>query len=606
MSWFRNMGGKGKKKQAASGARSLSTRGVNYSTSPLLASKTPPWRSRFLVAMVGLSFTGLLGRALYVQVIDTQFFQKQGEARYAHTLELPASRGRIADRTGKVLATSVAVPSFWAIPKDVDEDPTKRRALARILGVSNAELDKKLDPASRFVWLRRLADDDTAAQIKALDLKGVFQDREYRRKYPEGEASAHVVGFTNADDKGQEGIELAFQKQLQGRDGSRAVVKDRLGRVIEDIGESTPALNGQDIDLSIDSTIQFFAYQRIRDAVLSNKAKAGSVVVLDAQSGELLALANYPSYDPGNRVNLSGEQLRNRALTDMAEPGSTMKPFTIGLALETGRVRPDTVVQTAPHSLVISGFAPSDDEPHASLTVSEVVQKSSNIGAARLGLQMQPREMYDMYMALGLGQRPQIEFPGAAAGRVRPYKSWRPIEQATMSYGYGLSVSLLQLAHAYTAFAHDGEIVPITIRKQPDGAMAKGVRVFSSKTAAEVRDMLSMVTATGGTAAGAKVDGYRVGGKTGTARKQQGKGYGGNKYRAWFVGMAPIDHPRIVVAVMVDEPGAGIIFGGLVSAPVFSKLAPQALRILGVPPEVDVKSQIVTAQSSVPDKRGAQ
>ncbi|MDY0743092.1 penicillin-binding protein 2 [Paucibacter sp. R3-3] len=582
------------------GARALSTRGVNYSTSPLLASKTPPWRSRFLVALVGLAFAGLLVRALFVQVIDTQFFQKQGEARYAHTLELPASRGRISDREGKVLAASVAVPSFWAIPKDVDEDPAKRAQLAKILGISNAELEKKLDPASRFVWLRRLADDDTAAKIKALGLKGIVQDREYKRKYPEGEASAHVVGFTNADDKGQEGIELAFQKDLQGRDGSRAVVKDRLGRVIDDIGESTPAVNGSDIDLSIDSTIQFFAYQRIRDAVLANKAKAGSVVVLDAQSGELLALANYPSYDPGNRVNLSGEQLRNRALTDTAEPGSTMKPFTIGLALETGRVRPDTVITTAPHSLVVSGFAPSDDEPHAQLTVSEIVQKSSNIGAGRLGLQMQPRELYDMYTALGFGQRPQVEFPGLAAGRVRPYKSWRPIEQLTMSYGYGLSVSLLQLAHAYTAFAHDGEVVPITIRKQPEGMRAQGVKVFSAKTAAEVREMLSMVTSEGGTAANkaARVDGWRVGGKTGTARKQVGKGYAGNKYRAWFVGLAPIDKPRIVVAVMVDEPSAGVIFGGYVSAPVFAKLAPQTLRILGVPPDVDVKSQIVTAQAA--------
>ena len=334
-------------KSNKSGARPLgSGRGVSYSTSPLLASKTPPWRSRFLVALVGLAFAGLLGRAVYVQVLNTDFFQKQGEARYAHTLELPASRGRINDRSGQTLAASVAVPSIWAIPKEVDADPAKRRELAKALGLSSKDLDGKLNPEARFVWLKRLADDDVAAKVKAIGLKGVFQDREYRRKYPEGEAAAHVVGFTNVEDKGQEGIELAFQKELQGRDGSRSVVRDRLGRVVEDIGDIVPAANGHDIDLAVDSKVQFFAYQRIRDAVAENKAKAGSVVVLDAQSGEVLALANFPSYDPSNRQNLSGEQLRNRALTDVFEPGSTMKPFIAGLSMETGRTTPESLVDT--------------------------------------------------------------------------------------------------------------------------------------------------------------------------------------------------------------------------------------------------------------------
>jgi len=571
-------------------------RAVNYATSPLLASKTPPWRSRFLVALVGLAFLGLLARAFYVQVFATEFYQKQGDLRSVHTLELPASRGRISDRSGQVLAASVAMPSIWAIPKDVEADPAKRAELAKDLQMSPSDLSRKLDGDSHFVWLRRLVDDETATRVKDLGLKGVYQEREYRRRYPEGEAAAHVVGFTNADDRGQEGIELAFDKQLQGKDGQRSIVRDRLGRAIDDVGDSTPAVNGQDIDLSIDSQIQFFAYQAIRDAVAENKAAAGSVVVLDAKTGEILALANVPSYDPGNRLNLSGSQLRNRALTDTAEPGSTMKPFTIGLALDTGRVTPDTVITTAPHSLTIAGFSPSDDEPHAQLTVSEVVQKSSNIGAGRIGLSMQPRELYDMYTAIGLGQRPQIDFPGAVSGRLRPYKSWRPIEQMTMSYGYGLSVSLLQLAHAYTVFAHDGEVIPLTMLKQPPGAAAQGVRVFSSKTAAQVREMLSMVTSAGGTAAKAQVDGWRVGGKTGTARKQEGRGYASHKYRAWFVGLAPIDHPRIVVGVMVDEPSGGIIFGGLVAAPVFTKLAPQTLRLLGVPPDADAKSQIMATR----------
>ncbi len=572
------------------------TRSVSYSSSPLLAAKTPPWRSRLLVALVGLGFMGLLGRAIYVQVIATEFFQRQGEARYAHRMALPASRGRIVDRHGQVLASSVAVPSIWAIPKEVDADPDKRRALARILGLKPQELDKKLDPSSRFVWLRRQADDDTAQQIAALKLKGVFQDREYKRKYPEGEAAAHVVGFTNIEERGQEGIELAFQKQLEGRDGTRAVVRDRLGRVVEDIGERVPAHNGRDIDLSIDSKVQFFAYQRIRDAVAEHKAKAGSVVVLDARTGEVLALANFPSYNPGERKNLSGAQLRNRALTDIFEPGSTMKPFIAAQALDSGRVRPDTIVNVAPRSLVISGWSPSDVHPYGDLTVAGVIQKSSNIGTAKLAMQMPPREMHEMFTAIGLGQRPQLDFPGAVTGRLRPYKSWRPIEQATMSYGYGLSASLFQLARAYTVFARDGELIPTTLSKQPEGQPVAGIRVFKPETARVVRQMLQAAAASGGTAPKAQVSGYSVGGKSGTAHKQEGKGYAGNKYRSWFVGLAPISQPRIVVAVMVDEPSNGVYYGGAVAAPVFSQVVAQSLRLLGVPPDIEVQPQIMARQ----------
>ena len=571
-------------------------RSVSYSSSPLLASKTPPWRSRFLVALVGLSFAGLLGRAAYIQLIGEDFFQRQGEARYAHKLELPASRGRIQDRNEQVLAASVAVPSIWAFPKEVDADPDKRRELAKILGLSAAELDKRLDPANRFVFLRRQADDQTAAKIKALNLKGVFQDREYKRQYPEGEAAAHIVGFTNIEEQGQEGIELAFQKDLQGRDGVRAVVRDRLGRVVEDMGERVPEVNGRDIQLSIDAKVQFFAYQRVRDAVAEHKAKAGSVVVLDAQTGEVLALANYPSYDPGHRQNLSGEQLRNRALTDVFEPGSTMKPFIAALAMESGRVRPETIINTSARSLVIAGWSPTDAHPHGDLSVAQVIQKSSNIGAAKLAMQMQPREMHEMFTAIGLGQRPQINFPGAVTGKLRPYKSWRPIEQATMSYGYGLSASLLQLARAYTVFARDGDIIPITMTRRPADEPVAGIKVFSPKTAADIRGMLQMAAGPGGTAPQAMVSGYSVGGKSGTAHKQEGKGYAGNKYRSWFVGIAPISHPRIIVAVMVDEPKNGVYFGGAVAGPVFSQVVAQSLRLLNVPPDLEVKPQIVAAQ----------
>jgi len=567
-------------------------RGVNYATSPLLASKTPNWRSRFVVAAVGLGFAGLLGRAAYIQIIGPDFFQKEGEKRYAHVLEVPATRGRVVDRGGQLLATSVPVPSVWAIPKDFQATPAQRSQLIKLLGMTPDELDARLGSGSQnFAWLRRQIETDTWTQIQALGIKGIYQSREYRRRYPEGESAAHVVGFTNLEDQGQEGIELAFQKQLQGHNGSRGVVKDRLGHVVEDMGTAVDPADGADIALSIDAKVQFFAYQRIRDAVAEHKAQAGSVVVLDAQSGEVLALANYPSYDPGERGRRSGAQLRNRALTDFFEPGSTMKPLVMAWALETGRIKPDTPVTTAPGSVVVSGIPIKDAHPHGSLTAREVIQKSSNIGIVRVAMQMQPRELWELYSNVGYGQKPQLNFPGVVTGRLRPYKTWRPIEQATMAYGYGLSATLMQMARAYTVFARDGEVIPVSLLKQDHPA--SGVRVLSPETAREVRKMLQMAAGPGGTAPKAQTVGYSVGGKSGTAHKQEGKGYASHKYRSWFVGMAPIDKPRVIVAVMVDEPSNGVYFGGDVAGPVFSQVVQQTLRMMNVPPDLDVKPNVV-------------
>ena len=568
------------------------SRSLAYTSSPLLASKTPVWRSKFIVAAIAIGFVTLAGRAAWVQVFANDFFQKQGQVRFARTLELPANRGRILDRNGLLLATSVPAPSIWAIPEDIERDRAKLAQLARLLGMTAAELDRKLEDEDKtFVWLKRQVDEPVAQRVAALDLKGVYQRKEYKRQYPEGEAAAHVVGFTNVEDRGQEGVELAFNDALAGRPGSRRVIKDRLGRVVEDVGEQVPPVDGRDLQLSIDSKVQFFAYQKLRDAVLENKAKAGSVVVLDAASGEVLALANYPSYGPNRRENLTGEQLRNRALTDVFEPGSTMKPFTIGLALETGLVTPQTPIQTAPGYVVIGGMKISDSHAHGLLTVQEVIQKSSNIGTLKIALQMQPREMWELFTQAGFGQKPQIAFPGAVGGRLRPYKSWRPVEQATMSYGYGLSASLFQVARSYTVFAHDGQIIPATLLKT--GEPATGVQVFSPRTAAAMRTMLQMAAGPGGTGPKAQTLGYSVGGKSGTAYKQVGKGYATNKYRSWFVGIAPIDQPRIIVAVMLDEPSAGKYYGGEVAAPVFSTTVQQTLRMLGVQPDMNVKPQIV-------------
>ena len=575
----------------------MSRRSVNYTSSPLLASKTPLWRSQFIVALVALGFLALIGRAAYVQVFGNAFFQRQGEVRFARTLELPANRGRILDRNGLILASSVPAASIWAIPEDVEQDKpevrTKLKQLAKLLGMSQADLQKKLaDEDKTFVWIKRQLDWEVGQQIAKLDIKGIYQRKEYKRQYPEGEAAAHVVGFTNVEDHGQEGMELAFDKELAGKPGSRRVIKDRLGRVVEGVGAEVPPVDGRDMQLSIDSKVQFFAYQKLRDTVAEHKAKAGSVVVLDAHTGEVLALANYPSYDPGSRGRLTGEQLRNRAITDTFEPGSTMKPITIGLALNSGRVRPETVIDTSPGRLTITGSTISDTHSYGALTVEGVVQKSSNVGTTKIAMQMPAREMWETFSAVGFGQKPQIAFPGAVSGRLRPYKSWRPIEQATMSYGYGLSASLFQMARSYTVFANGGKVIPATMLKTDEPAV--GVPVFSERTANQVRKMLQMAAGPGGTGQKAQTVGYSVGGKSGTARKQVGKSYATGKYRAWFTGLAPVDKPRIIVAVMIDEPSNGVIYGGAVAAPVFSEVVQQTLRMMSVAPDMAVQPLIVT------------
>ncbi|MBL8315925.1 MAG: penicillin-binding protein 2 [Rubrivivax sp.] len=568
-----------------------SVRSVNYATSPLLASKTPPWRSRFVVALVGGAFAVLLGRAVWLQILHTDFYQAQGEKRFVHKEALPASRGRILDRNGLVLATSVALPSVQVDGKNFAADTAQRKSLARLVNLSPKELDERLAAlGAGTLVLRRQLEEAQWQQIKALGVKGLQEVREFKRRYPEGESAAHVVGFTDIDGKGIDGIERSFQPHLLGQMGQRTVLRDRLGRVVEGVGDTAEPVHGDDVTLSIDSKVQFFAYQRVRDAVREHKAAAGSVVVLDTQTGEVLALANFPSYDPSQRANLTGAQLRNRAVTDVFEPGSTMKPLVAAQALESGRVRVDTVINTAPGSLVVGPLVVKDAHPHTALTVQQVIQKSSNVGAARMAMQMPARELWELFSTIGYGQKPQLDFPGVVTGRLKPYKKWRPVEQATMAYGYGLSASLLQMARAYTPLARDGDVIPVSLMRQEQPVT--GVRVFSPTTAAEIRKMLQMAASPGGTGQKAQTIGYSVGGKSGTAHKQEGKGYASNKYRSWFVGMAPISAPRIIVAVMVDEPSNGLHYGGDVAAPVFSQVVQQTLRMMNVAPDLDVKAHI--------------
>ncbi|MFA9276064.1 MAG: peptidoglycan D,D-transpeptidase FtsI family protein, partial [Candidatus Aquirickettsiella gammari] len=549
-----------------SNGRNAAGKGVSFSSNPILEVKLPVWRSRLVLFFLFAAFVALMVRALWLQGITNEFLQKQGASRYARTLELSATRGKITDRHGQVLASSVPVKAIWASSESVLEAPSEKiTQLAALLDMSEADLRKKLVSDRQFVYLKRQAEQPLVDKVLALGITGIKTEKEYKRFYPEGEVMAHVVGFTNVEDKGQEGIELASEKNLAGKMGSRRVIKDRLGRVVEDIESVRPPHDGKDMKLSIDSKIQYIAYTHVKDAVEKFKAKAGAAVVLDVQTGEVLALVNLPTYNPNDRSVLTGAQLRNRVITDTFEPGSTMKPFTIALALETGRVKPDTLIETAPGVMMIGSMPIHDAHRQGTLTVAGVIQKSSNIGTAKIALQMPPKEMWEMFATLGFGQQPNIGFPGAVAGRMRNFKTWKPIEQATMSYGHGLSVSLLQIARAYMIFARKGDIIPMTFQQSTE--MPVGTRIISEATAMKMREMLESVTLPGGTATQARVPGYRVAGKTGTAHKIEGGRYV-NKYVGDFVGFAPVSNPRIIVAVMIDEPSSGGYYGGTVAGPV--------------------------------------
>ena len=564
-------------------------RGHRFAESPVLQLALQGWRSRTVGLMLMGAFAALVGRGFYLQVINNDFLQEKGESRYRRDIEVSASRGKVVDRNGDLLAVSTPMKSIWAIPGDARTMSSgQKQQLAALLDISVRELDGKIAPEKTFVFVKRQVPPETADRIAALKLPGVHQEKEYRRYYPTGDMTAHIVGFTGVDDKGLEGVELAYQPSLLGRAGSRSVIRDRRGNIIEDVGALKPPQDGKDVRLALDSKIQYLAYSQLRAAVENNKAKAGGAIVIDARTGEILALVNLPTYNPNNRENLSGAQLRNRALTDTFEPGSVMKPFTAALALERGKVRFDTVINCAPGKLTIGTATISDAHPHGALTVAQVIQKSSNVGTAKIALGFPPKEMWEMFDSVGFGQAPNLGFPGEVNGRLRPWKNWRPIEQATMSYGHGIAVSLVQLARAYTVFARDGEMVPLSLVRV-DEATVHGTRVFSPETVREIRTMLEMAVQPEGTAPKARVPGYRVGGKTGTAYKVEGGVYA-RKYVASFVGLAPISDPRLVVAVMIDEPTGGAHYGGDVAGPAFSQIMGGALRTLGVPPDAPLQT----------------
>lgn len=574
---------------------------MSAATMSVRAIAHPRWRAHIVLALLLAAFAVLTARAVYLQGLHNDFLRQKGESRYGRVIELPATRGMITDRNREPLAISTPVESVWASPADVNISPEKMTRLAQLLELDAAEITKKLaDTRREFVYIKRHLPPEEAAKILALDVPGISVQREYRRYYPGGEFFAHLVGFTDIDDKGQEGFELAFDRELAGKSGGRRVIKDRLGRIVEDVVSIRMPQQGRDIALSIDARIQYLAYRELKNAVARHQAKAGGIVVLDALTGEVLAMASLPSYNPNNRGKLDPRRTRNRTVTDVFEPGSTLKPFAVAAAIENGLFKPDTIVQTGSGQMVIGSATINDAHRNGALTVAQIIQKSSNVGVAKIALAMPAAQLWNIFSQVGFGTQPRSGFPGEVSGKLRAHASWRPIEQATMAYGHGISLSLLQLARAYLIFSSDGEIRPVTLIKLD--TPAEPTRVISAATALQVRSMLELAVQPGGTAPRAQIAGYRVGGKTGTAHKLDGATYAPDKYVSSFVGLAPASSPRLIVAVMLDEPGAGQYYGGTVAAPVFGSVMAGALRLLGVKPDAPLNN-VVLPPPNAPEVR---
>ncbi|MDQ6621062.1 MAG: penicillin-binding protein 2 [Pseudomonadota bacterium] len=555
----------------------------------------PRLRAPVVFIVLVTLFVGLAGRSLYLQWIDNAFLQEQGSSRYSRHIEVPAHRGMITDRAGEPLAISTPVKSIWAFPAQVSATADQMQSLAKLLDSTPQAITRRLQDAGDFIFIAKQVPPELADRIASLRIKGIHDQNEYRRYYPGGDTVSHILGFTGDHDVGQEGIELAQQEWLGGKPGSRRVIINRRGDVVEDVEAVRAPQAGHDLALAIDSRLQYLAFRELKASVEANRAKAGGLVMIDAKTGEILALANWPTYNPNSHNRAGREKMRNRALTDVFEPGSTLKPFTIATALEAGKIRPDTIIDTAPGRLTIGPNTIHDAHPNGALTVEQVIQKSSNVGAAKIALQLPSERIWQTLFDSGFGSPPKTGFPGEVGGRLRPAKSWKPIEQATIAYGHGISVNLVQLARAYGIFASDGELKPASLLK--GNGSTTGRPVIKPETARAVRHMLELAVQPGGTAPKAQIAGYRVAGKTGTAHKLVGRGYG-NKYVSSFVGFAPVSNPRLIVAIMLDEPSAGEHFGGAVAAPVFSSVTGAALRMLGVRPDAPVGNVIMPSDGS--------
>jgi cell division protein FtsI (penicillin-binding protein 3) len=566
-----------------------------FFNNPVLKVAYPIWRGRLVLSLIGIAFLALVVRAIYLQGFTTEFLQQQGEKRYEVTQPLYASRGKILDRNGVVLAASIPARAIGFTPKHAQTLSAERlKKLAELLDMPEADLKIKIDPEKKtFIYLKRQVPVEVAQQIQKMRVPGVSLHRDNRRYYPEGEVAGNIVGLNTLDDHGQEGVELAFNDQLAGKGGSRRILRDRMGRQIDDVKDIDVAVDGRDIQLSIDTRIQYQVYRALQEAMVTNKAKGAAAVVIDVKSGEILALGNMPTYDPNKRETFRSGNMRNQALTDTFEPGSIMKPFTVALALELNRITPATQFRTGNGKFTYQGATISDVSANGTLDPAGILLKSSNIGMTLISEKLESREMWARFNELGLGQMPQTGFPGEVPGRLRPWERWRLIEKATMSYGYGMSVSLLQMARAYSVFARDGDMVSLSLIKRDQPPTT--TQVYPPEVARRVRVWLEAAAGPEGAKA-AQVQGYRVAGKSGTARKIVDRKYSTSRYRGSFVGFAPVSDPRIVVAVTIDEPSSGVYYGGRVAAPVYASIVGSTLRIMGVQPDAPFASTVAVTQ----------
>ena len=566
-----------------------------FFNNPMLKVPYPMWRGRLVLSLIGVAFLALVARAIYLQGFTTEFLQQQGEKRYEVTQPLYASRGKILDRNGVVLAASIPARAIGFTPKHAQTLSAERLTkLADLLDMSETDLKTKIDPEKKtFIYLKRQVPIEVAQQIQKMRVPGVSLHRDNRRYYPEGEVAGNIVGLNTLDDHGQEGVELAFNDQLAGKGGSRRILRDRMGRQIDDVKDVDHPVDGRDIQLSIDTRIQYQVYRALQEAMVTNKAKGAAAVVIDVKTGEILALGNMPTYDPNKRETFRSGNMRNQALTDTFEPGSIMKPFTVALALELNRITPATQFRTGNGKFAYQGATISDVSANGTLDPAGILLKSSNIGMTLISEKLESREMWARFNELGLGQMPQTGFPGEVPGRLRPWERWRLIEKATMSYGYGMSVSLLQMARAYSVFARDGDMVSLSLIKRDQPPTT--TQVYPPEVARRVRVWLEAAAGPEGAKA-AQVQGYRVAGKSGTARKIVDRKYSTSRYRGSFVGFAPVSDPRIVVAVTIDEPSSGVYYGGRVAAPVYANIVGSTLRIMGVQPDAPFASTVAVTQ----------
>lgn len=567
----------------------------------------PNLRLRRQVLLGGLSVAALalVGTVFYRQVLETDFLQKQGEARYLRVGEIAARRGMILDRNGEPLAVSTPVETVWADPRLLATRLDAIPALAKALGLDAKELQSRIlaDPKRGFMYLKRRVSFQEARGVRELiaaqDIPGVDFETEYRRYYPGVEVFGHVLGFTDIEDRGQEGIERAYDKWLSAEPGQRRVIQDGRRRIVAEVEQIRPPRNGKDLILSLDRRLQYLTYRELKAAVAEHKAVGGTAVVLDVATGEVLAMVNQPGYNPNDLRGGDSERRRNRALTDTMEPGSTVKPLVVAAVLERGLVKPSTRIATGGGTYAVANGVVRDVHGYGTLDVTGIITKSSNVGAVKLAQMMDYKGLWTLYDQLGFGHKTGVEFPAETRGTLRPYKSWRPFEHATMAFGYGLSVTALQLAQAYSVLAADGVKRQVTLIKRGD--TPEGTRVLSAQTAKSVRAMLETVVQPGGTAQRAAVAGYRVGGKTGTAKKANGKrGYTTGRYQSVFAGLAPAGSPRLVMVVMIDEPRGKSYYGGIVAAPVFAKVMEGALRLFNVPPDDPTPSMLLAGGQPSP------